>query len=297
MNFQIILNPFARKGKAFHRIKLIEKYFKKLNMDYEMSITDSPKQAINFALGFANRGFKNIIAAGGDGTINEVVNGIMLSDNPDDVNFGIISIGGGNDFVKNLDYPRKIKSQIKILRAGYTKKIDIGKIENQYFINTLGIGFDAQVAINYKKNKIISGFPGYLAAVLKTLIRNKSYSVNIETDNSAFSKRIKFITVGNGVSCGGKFHLTPDAKIDDGLFDFCIIDSISRRRILKLLPKTTKGKHVGYDEVHIARGKKISVSSSHKLPLYFDGEIPDLIDKRNFTIEMIPHKINLIVGG
>ncbi len=294
--YKIILNPFAGKGKAFRKLGAIEKYFRKYEMDYKLSITSSPRQAIDFAREAVNEKFLDIIAAGGDGTINETLNGIMQSENKENVNLGLIAVGGGNDFVKNLDYPKRLKHQIKILKNKKTKKIDIGKIENYYFVNTLGIGFDAQVAMSYRNNKILNGFPGYIAAVMKTLVKNKTYEVEIDIDGISLNQKVKFVTIGNGICCGGKFHLTPDAKIDDGIFDICIIDPVSRRRILKLLPKAVKGKHTNYEEVKIIRGIKITIRSEQELPIYMDGELPDLKDKKNISIELIPQKINLIVN-
>lgn len=292
--YKIILNPFAGKGKAFRSIRTIEKYFQKFQIEYDMQITDSPKQATEIALQGANQGIENIIAAGGDGTINEVLNGIMKSENPEKINLGIIAIGGGNDFVKNLDYPQKIEKQIKILKNCDTKKVDIGKIENHYFINTLGLGFDAQVATTYSKSNLLNGFIGYLIAVLLTLIRCRSYLVKIFANDKTITKNALFITVGNGKCCGGKFHLTPNAKIDDGLFDFCIIDKISRRKIVKLLPKTIKGEHTNFPVVTMLKGKEINIKSNEDLPVYMDGEIPELKNRKNIDIKILSKKISLI---
>ena len=293
--YKIILNPFAGKGKAFRSIRKIEKYLQKHYMEYDMAITDSPKQATDFALETANQGIEYIVAAGGDGTINEVINGIMKSENPDKVKLGIIPVGGGNDFIKNIDYPKKLEKQIKLIRRRITQKIDIGQVEDYYFINTLGIGFDAQVAITYSKSKTLDGSAGYMKAVMKTLIKCKSYPVEIQVNDISIKGDKLFVSVGNGKCCGGKFHLTPDAKIDDGVFDFCIIDKLTRREIIKFLPKVIKGKHVNLPMVTMLRGKEIIVKSNEDLPVYMDGEIPDLNDRKNINIKIIPKKINLIV--
>ncbi|MCK4357997.1 MAG: diacylglycerol kinase family lipid kinase [Candidatus Cloacimonetes bacterium] len=293
--YKIILNPFAGKGKAFRSIRKIEKYLQKHYMEYDMAITDSPKQATDFAFETANQGIEYIIVVGGDGTINEVLNGIMKSDNSDKVKLGIIPVGGGNDFIKNIDYPKKLEKQIKLLRRRITQKIDVGQVENYYFINTLGIGFDAQVAITYSKSKTLDGSAGYMKAVMKTLIKCKSYPVEIEVNDISIKGDKLFVSVGNGKCCGGKFHLTPDAKIDDGVFDFCIIDKLTRREIIKFLPKVIKGKHVNLPMVTMLNGKEIIVKSNEDLPVYLDGEIPDLKDKKNIYIKIIPKKLNLIV--
>jgi len=293
--YKIILNPFAGKGKAFRSIRKIEKFFNKHQMQFEMTITDSPKQAINIALESANKGFEYIVAAGGDGTINEVLNGIMKSNNPEEIKLGIIPVGGGNDFIKNIDYPKKIEKQVKLLRRRITKKVDIGQVEDYCFINTLGIGFDAQVAITYSKSKTFDGSAGYMKAIMKTLIKCKSYPVEIQINDISIKGDKLFVSVGNGKCCGGKFLLTPDAKIDDGVFDFCIIDKLTRREIIKFLPKVIKGKHINLPMVTMLKGKEIIVKSDEDLPLYLDGEIPNLTDRKNIDIKIIPKMINLIV--
>ncbi len=293
--YKIILNPFAGKGRAFKSIRKIEKYLHKYFMEYDMTITDSPKQAINFALESVNQGIEYIIAAGGDGTINEVLNGIMKSNNPDKVKLGIIPVGGGNDFIKNIDYPKKLEKQIKLLRRRITQEIDIGQVEDYYFINTLGIGFDAQVTITFSKSKTLDGSAGYMKAVMKTLMKCKIYPVEIQMNDITITGDKLFVSVGNGKCCGGKFHLTPDAKIDDGVFDFCIVDKLTRREIIKFLPKTVKGKHINLPPVTMLQGKEIKVKSETDLPVYFDGEIPDLKDKKNIDIKILPKRVNLIV--
>ncbi|HHE36986.1 MAG TPA: hypothetical protein ENL20_00220, partial [Candidatus Cloacimonetes bacterium] len=101
-------------------------------------------------------------------------------------------------------------------------------------------------------------------------------------------------TVGNGICCGGRFHLTPDAKIDDEEFDFCIIDKLSRRKIFKLIPKAVKGTHTELPVAHLYKGREILIKAHRDLPLYLDGEIPFIKDKKNIHVKILPHRIRLI---
>ena len=293
--YKIILNPFAGKGKAFKSVRAIEHYFTKFNMPYELVLTDCSRQAIDFAHEAVIEGVENIIAAGGDGTINEVVNGIMKSGYPENVNLGIIPIGGGNDFAKNLDLPHKLPDIIEVINQHHVQQVDIGVVEDYYFINTLGVGFDAQVAISYIKNKWLNGFPGYMYAVMKALIRKESYYVTVTINGETFTQDALFVTVGNGICCGGRFYLTPDAKIDDEEFDFCIIDKLSRRKILKFIPKAVKGTHTELSAAHLYKGREILIESQRDLPLYLDGEIPPIKDKKNIYVKILPHRIQLIM--
>ncbi|MDP8227458.1 MAG: diacylglycerol kinase family lipid kinase [Candidatus Celaenobacter polaris] len=292
--YKIILNPFAGKGKAFKCVRTIEKYFTKFNMPYEIVLTNCSRQAIDFAHEAVIQGVENIIAAGGDGTINEVVNGIMKSGYPENVNLGVIPIGGGNDFAKNLDLPYKLLDIVQIIKDNHIQLVDIGQIEDYYFINTLGVGFDAQVAISYTKNKWLNGFPGYIYAVMKALIRKDSYYVTVTINGETFTQDALFVTVGNGICCGSRFYLTPDAKIDDEEFDFCIIDKLSRRKIMKFIPKAVKGTHTELAAAHMYKGKEILIEAQRELPLYLDGEIPFIKDKKHIHVKILPHRIQLI---
>ncbi|HEX37709.1 MAG TPA: diacylglycerol kinase family lipid kinase [Candidatus Cloacimonetes bacterium] len=293
--YKIILNPFAGKGKAFKQVRKIEELFLNNNMPYELVLTDCSRQAIDFAHEAVVRGYEYIIAAGGDGTINEVVNGIMRSGYPENVKLGIIPIGGGNDFSKNIPYSKKLKENIQVIQKGHTRLVDIGQVENYYFINTLGVGFDAQVAISYTKNKWLNGFPGYLYAVLKALVHKKSYNVKLSINGDTFEQNALLISVGNGICCGGQFYLTPNACIDDGEFDFCVVDKLSRREIIKFIPRGIKGTHTSLPVVHIYRGKMITITSDNELPLYLDGEIPILADSLHIHVELLTKTIQLIV--
>ncbi len=293
--FKIILNPFAGKGKGFKSIREVEDLFKEYDLKYDLIITDSPKQAIHYAKDAADSGYESIVAAGGDGTINEVVNGIMRSEKSDKVKLGIIALGGGNDFVRNFHYPKLLKNQIQNFLQAKICRVDVGRIEDYYFINTLGVGFDAQVARSYANNLVLNGSAGYYKAVVKELVRLKPYKVEIKFDDKTISGKKLLISVGNGKWCGGKFQLTPKAEIDDGVFDVCVIDYLNRFRIMQLLPTASDGSHVEHPKVHICRTRSITISSEQSLPIYFDGELPQLKNEKNINIKLEPSQINLIV--
>ncbi|MBS3742698.1 MAG: diacylglycerol kinase family lipid kinase [Candidatus Cloacimonetes bacterium] len=293
--YKIILNPFAGKGKAFKYIRQIESLFEEYKVSYDMVITNSPKQAIEFAYNAIENDFIDIVAAGGDGTVNEVVNGILASNKSNEVNMGILALGGGNDFVKTLNYPKNLEDQVQKFVSPDVKKIDVGKIEDNYFINTLGIGFDAKVAKSYSKNLVLNGSAGYYKAVMKELVKLQPYFLDVKLDDVEFADEILLISVGNGRFCGGKFQLTPDAELDDGFFDICVVDNISRFTIIKVLPRATSGEHVDHPKAHLYRTKRIVVSAYEDLPVYFDGELPKLKNAKELEITLEPSKINLII--
>ena len=153
---------------------------------------------------------------------------------------------------------------------------------------------DAKVAEYASKAKILNGLPRYIFAVLKALTKMRTYQMEVSINEMKITSDFTMVSIGNGKYCGGGFMLTPNAAADDGLFDICLIDKVNRKRILKLLPSALKGKHINEPEVTIKRSCKIRIQTNEKIPIYFDGEIPTLKNPNDFTIELLPKRINLI---
>jgi diacylglycerol kinase (ATP) len=287
-----IINPAAGKGKAGKNLNRLISELNKNIPEYKTELTRGKLHAAELAREAASAGIRNIIAVGGDGTINEVVSGIIRSGK--DVNFGIIPEGGGNDLARNFRISSNVKKAVKLIRRKKLIQIDAGKIEDHYFINSFGIGLDAKVAEYASKAKVLNGLPRYIFAVLKALVKMKPYKINLTLNEMNISSEFTMVSIGNGKYCGGGFMLTPNALADDGLFDICLIDKVNRRKILKLLPSAIKGKHITQPEATLKRANKIRVQTADKIPIYFDGEIPNLKNPNDFTIELLPKRINLI---
>ncbi len=289
-----IVNATAGRGRTGKKINKLITSINKHKLDFEVELTKAPKHATQLAQEAIKKGFHNIISVGGDGTLNEIVNGVMLSGKSDEVNIGILPEGGGNDFAVNFNLPSNIDKAVDILQKFNTRKIDVGKIEDRYFINALGIGFDARVAMISNKLKHLNGLSRYLAAVLKALISLKMVEAEIKIDTCTLNDPFLLLSIGNGMSTGGGFLLTPEARVDDGLLDICFINKINRRRILSLLPSTIKGKHLKEPEIVLHQSRKIEITTNKPLPVYYDGELPELKNPLHFTIELLPKKLNLI---
>jgi len=289
-----IVNSTAGRGKTGKKISSLVTSLNAHKIDYEIELTKAPKHAAELAQNAIEKGFVNIVSVGGDGTLNEVVNGIMTSGRSTEVNLGIIPEGGGNDFAGNFNLSSNIDKAVEILQKFNLRKVDVGKIEDKYFINALGIGFDARVAVISNSIKYLNGLPRYLIAVLKALITLKMAEAEITLDNCRFNEPFLLMAIGNGLSTGGGFLLTPEARVDDGLLDICFISKANRRRVLNLLPSAIKGKHLKEPEVVLHQTKKIEIKSEQPLPIYYDGELPVLKDPLHIIIEILPQKLNLI---
>lgn len=285
----MILNPAASRGKAKSYIERVENYFKSSGISYNLNLTERPLHATEIAKE-AISGFKDIIVVGGDGTINEVINGIYGSD----VNLGIIPVGSGNDFIKGIGIPGDFERSVKIILDGNVKKIDIGKMGNRYFPNGLGIGFDALVADYANKEKIFKGALIYIISVFKAYFRYKIPIFTIQANDRIIRKRMFLTAIGNGICIGGKFYLTPEAKMDDGMFDICIIEPVSLFKLCRLMPSVFRGEHLNEKEVTYFKAQKVKISSDIGSPVHMDGEVISL-NLKEFEVEVIPGAVNIYV--
>jgi len=292
-----VFNPHAGKGKAARKLSVICKQLDNHCILYDMVVTSRARHATLITREYINKGCRKIIAVGGDGTINEVISGIVSSGRTEEIVLGIIPLGGGNDFVKNFAISADIKTSIKDLIREKTKKVNIAKFAEYYFINSFGIGFDAQVARYALGMRYVNGILRYLLAVLRALLSKKSFSLEIEIDGKTFIKKVLLVSVGNGKYIGGGFKLTPDADPTDEYLDVCIIEDISIFRIFSLLPSAIKGNHTKEREVYLSKGSKIRFKPEKSMDIYFDGEIPETPIDKEFVIEIIKEKVNLVIAS
>jgi diacylglycerol kinase (ATP) len=294
----IVLNPYAGRWKGAKLYQKILQYARAIKYLERFQLTTAPGEAIQIA---KETKAELIVAAGGDGTVNEVVNGILQSGS--EKLLGVIPIGSGNDFAKMLNLkPFKIEMAIESLRRKTTITSDVGLIEflrndgtsgNRFFINGVGIGFDAMAADESRKIKHLRGIPLYTLALLKTLAKYKTPEMNIRVDDKNISGRIFLVAIGNGKSAGGGFLLTPDARINDEVFDVCLVNDLSIFRVLQVLPTVLKGKHTKYPEATMMKAREIEIKSDSDLVLHADGEIIGT-NLRWIKISIIPKAVEVI---
>ena len=294
----IVLNPYAGRWKGAKLYQKILQYARVIKYLERFQLTTAPGEAIQIA---KETKAELIVAAGGDGTVNEVVNGILQSGS--EKLLGVIPIGSGNDFAKMLNLkPFKIEMAFESLRRKTTITSDVGLIEflrndgtsgSRFFINGVGIGFDAMTADESRKIKHLRGIPLYTLALLKTLAKYKTPEMNIRIDDKNISGRIFLVAIGNGKSAGGGFLLTPDARINDEVFDVCLVNDLSIFRVLQVLPTVLKGKHTKYPEVTMMKAREIEIRSDSDLVLHADGEIIGT-NLRWIKISIIPKAVEVI---
>ena len=267
--YMLIVNPEAGSGKTMKVLPQIENILRTKKVEYEFHFTQEPRHATELVKEIGSK-FDVIVSVGGDGTINEVINGL-----PDfKIPFGMIPIGTGNDFARSCSIPyNSIEEAIQILMNHDVKNIDVGEVNGRKFINVLGMGFEGQVNWNARKIEFIKGAFRYILAIAYTLIAYKRIPIKLTLDKKTLDDGIYLISVGNGWNVGGGLQLTPKAKLDDGVFDVCYVKEIKRWRIITNFSKLLKGTLPELDEVEIFQAKRIKVESPEFIPFHFDGEI------------------------
>lgn len=299
MKTELIINLTAGGGKPRSHLKTIFKYLKENEFNFEVSYTSHHGEALELAQKAADKGMDLIVSIGGDGTVNEIVNGIMKSKN--DPSLGIIPLGWANDFIKSTDIPSDIIEACKILIRGKIKKIDIGAINSQiYFANVCGVGFDAEVALlaNQMKSKhpnlrILSAFVYVFATIKKLLSPFGYHHVKIKLNGQKIHSKILFIAIGNGKFYGGRFKITPRAILDDGLLEICLVEEMGRFKYLSIIPKVFKGTHANIKGINFYRAKEIVIQSSEPVLAQVSGEVIE--GQKEFTITILPKSLKLIV--
>lgn len=299
----IILNPWAGRGRAGKKRPKLEQALRKAGIDYELVPTHLRGGAIELAWQAVDRGFERIVAVGGDGTINEVVNGIKGAEQKlgRRAKLGIIPLGTGSDFIKSLDgvKPNDLAGGIRRLQSGRSIPVDIGRVQvarnaPRYFVNALGTGLDAQVAFEALQLSRLRGIAVYLVSIFRALARYKAHPMTVQYDDKRVYRRLLFASIANGRCQGGGFWLTPEALIDDGQLDLCIIDHMRLPEIVRHIPKVMGGTHTHLKQVTMGRAKHIRVECPAPIPVATDGEVI-ATDARQVTVETLPHGLEVLV--
>jgi len=290
---KLIANPIAGRGRGSKVLPQVREALKRAGLEFSEVLTTKPLEATDLAHQAAEEGYQLVVAMGGDGTSHEVANGLLSSGNSE-VALGLIPIGTGNDFAGMFDTPTDLDQVARRLREGKTRLIDVGRVNDRYFVNVLGVGFDALASVEALKiQHFLSGLPLYLVAVLITLREYKIPHITVEFDGEHLSMPMTMLCVANGKREGGGFLIAPDAQNDDGIFDICLARGLGRLGILRLLPEVIKGTHVDKEPVTMAKAKRVILDSPDPLPVHADGEII-YTDTHHLEIEIIPRRLQVI---
>jgi diacylglycerol kinase (ATP) len=290
----VVLNPAAGGGKTLKILPRVQAALSALGRPYHVYLTTSEGDGRPAAARLANEGASVVLAVGGDGTIQEVVNG--LCDSGTRVPLGVVPAGNGSDFARTIGASTKIEEAVAKATSGSTRAIDAGLAtyddgSTRTFINIAGLGFDSLVAQRVHRTKFLPGanLP-YLAAALATLITYKNIGAKITVDGQEIETKAVFIQIANAKYMGGGYKIAPDADIEDGLLDLALVGDLSKPDLLKTLPKVYSGGHVGHPKFKLIRAKSIRVETTRPARVQLDGE---LFGSAPVTFSVLPKALML----
>jgi diacylglycerol kinase (ATP) len=300
---KIILNPMADMGNAWRAARDLRSITEE-HGGIDWSGTVYPGHAIELARQAGEQGYDLVIAMGGDGTVHEVMNGLMQIPEDKRPVLGVVPAGSGNDFGHGIKASTKPTEALYHAINGEPSTVDLGVMiagdgRKEYFDNTLGIGFGAWVTIHSHQLPILRGFIMYLTAVIQTIIFDHNpIKMQMEIDGKKLENSIVYLIICNGPREGGGFLVAPDAKIDDGLLDYAMIGNVSRLKMFRIVPEVMKGTHGRFKEVTIDRCKKFTLTADRPLHIHADGEIfsgPGT-DVRQVSFEILPKALKVVRG-
>jgi diacylglycerol kinase (ATP) len=311
---KLILNPQADRGHAAEagpdlRAILAEEAeaaSRQQGRDYELvwALTGEPRHATALAREAAEEGIDVVVAIGGDGTIHEVVNGLMAVEAARRPRLGVIPVGSGNDFASNFGVPDDLRAAARCLLGDTSYPTDVGWIADgtgrgEYWCNTVGVGFTGAVNIATRRLKRWRGFMSYFIGVLQTILFTPpSLEAQITVgEDPAFERGITMVAICNGPREGGGFPVAPGAEMDDGLLDYVIMRKMGRLRIARFLPVVMQARHLKHPK-HFEAGKiaRLHITADRTMAVHTDGEVfgPWEADIRELTIRVEPHAVEVM---
>lgn len=272
--FDILVNPCAGNGKSLEALAVVEKTLKANNVEYVVHKTDKAGAATEIAAELNEKPNTKLIILGGDGTFNEVLNGIS---NFDTITLGLISCGTGNDFIRAAGIPADPQKAIDLILDGTVKKTDyIQLADGKRALNCAGAGMDVDVLVRYAEMKRFKGKLKYYAALLDTLIHLKFHKVNITVNGETEEKSVFLITVANGTCIGGGMPISPNSLVDDGYLTVVYVNEIKKSKVLPLLLKFLGGgKHINEPCTVQKNVKSIRVEILDEGSTEVDGEVSE----------------------
>ncbi len=298
---KLIFNPHAQRGRASQAAQALQSIVTRYG-DADWDATEHPMHAADLAEEAGKQGFDVVAALGGDGTANEVLNGLMRLPAGRRPLMAAVPIGSGNDFACGMGVAPDADTAMQRVFTGEPRRVDLGEVTDQagrtrYFGNVLGIGFDAWVTIYSYRSEHLKGFAMYLWCVLQAIARNNAAPiVDVRTNEETFRESALMFCICNGGREGGGFFVAPDARPDDGVFQYTVIRQVSRLMMLRLLPEVMKGTHGRFSQVRMGKLTEIELKSDRPLAIHLDGEITAGFqsDVTGLRVRLLPGALQII---
>lgn len=287
MHYFFIINPSAGRGRAAAAWKELEPLLEAQHVQYGFAMTSGPADATHMARDVVEAGYEAVVGIGGDGTLHEILAGL-----PDSGMLGIIPAGTGNDYARNLGIPAKPREALEALLTAVPTRVDRCTVNGRSFLNATGVGFDAKVAKEVQEMSLKAGgaIP-YLLALFKQLISHRNTQATLYIDGERLDETVFWVAVGNGSYIGGGMQVCPDARIDDGLLDVCIVGDVGRFEAVANLAKIFKGTHIHHKKVKYLKAHHVRIEGP-SLYCQADGE---LVGATPVEVTVLPGALTLLV--
>lgn len=268
-HWTIIANPVSGRGLARRVGEQVVDLLHARGVNADLMLSEAPGDCERIAREVLAQGVRQVAACGGDGTVHEVINGLANSD----AVFGVVPCGRGNDLARALGLSRDVKDVVNTLVHGVDRAIDLGKVGDRFFATVASLGFDTAVAQRARSRpSILGGTASYYLAVLQTLSGYRSPLVRLRGDFGVFEGRVLLAATANAPFYGSGVKIAPDAIVDDGMLDVCIVADVSRWMVLRMFLSAYSGAHVGHSAVRVVQTRTLQIESDDSLWIFADGE-------------------------
>ena len=299
MTAKAILNPYSNRWNSQKRWAEAEAALKAAGVDFELDVSPSKGQIVELVERAVREGFSPIIVAGGDGTVGDAANGLVRASNFEKKALGPLGImptGSANDIAFALGLPTDLNETAKVIAAGKTRAMDLGKLNDRYFVNNSAAGLEPYVTIKHEKIHWIKGMARYLVAAVQAIMDKPEWRGNVKWDDGEYSGMFSLISIGNGRRTGG-FFMTPHADPFDGKLALAFGYRQTRLGLFQALPRAfneDKGSYVEMEGMREVQATHISIHLDTPSPAHTDGELlPEWI--QDFEYEIIPERLNILV--
>jgi diacylglycerol kinase (ATP) len=299
---KVIVNPVASGGRVGRQWPQLCQTLQQGGLAFDAELTHYPGHASAIARKALDEGFRYFVAVGGDGTVHEVVNGLVVERRiPPEVTLSIIPGGTGSDFVRVLGISRDPAQACQTTLGSQTRAVDIGEMECmrdgrpiiRYFVNVAGLGFDGETAVRVNRmSKRISGTLPYLTGLVVTLLSYANKDVQLTVDGQPLAGRWNSVIICNGQYFGGGMWIGPHAAADDGIFDVVLLKDLNKVEFLLNVPRVYKGTHLTHPKVQSLQGREAHVEARQRMFIQAEGE---LVGEAPATFRLIPGALNLRV--
>ncbi|MEP6693461.1 MAG: diacylglycerol kinase family protein [Chloroflexota bacterium] len=283
-----IVNPAAGDGSGARVGIGLAQELESSGFKIEIIQTPAPGEAARIAREASEDGCRTVIAVGGDGTANEIANGLVGTSTA----LALYPIGSGNDFARSLGYPRKRRDLGRFLASARRRVIDVGEVNGRIFVNAAGVGIDGHVAERIEASaRIVGPTLGYFVGALVSIATYRPQPMRLRVDDQTIEGKHLLVVAANGTHFGSGMHIAPQAKVDDGLFDIVVAGDLGRWSSLVALAKLYRGTHVNGRDVLLFRGRSLDVELERELPTQADGEP---VRARSLTVRMLPGALTVL---